>query len=77
MAEPLRADGFHNALQRAGPGKADRQRGHARLVLAHVEGGVKGVYNKAEYLEERVKLMHWWSKYLTSLYIPDNHSDLG
>ena len=31
--------------------------------LAHVEGGVKGVYNKAEYISERVKLMHWWSKY--------------
>lgn len=43
--------------------------------LAHVEGGVKGVYNKAEYLEERVKLMHWWSQYLTSLYTADNHSD--
>lgn len=45
--------------------------------MAHVEGGVKGVYNKAEYISDRIKLMHWWSKYLTSLYIPDNHSDLG
>lgn len=45
--------------------------------LAHSEKGVKGVYNKAEYISERVKLMHWWSKYLTSLYTPENHSDLG
>jgi len=35
--------------------------------LAHVEGGVKGVYNKAEYISERVKLMHWWSSFLSSL----------
>lgn len=45
--------------------------------MAHVEGGVKGVYNKAEYISERVKLMHWWSQYLTSLYTAENHSDLG
>lgn len=43
--------------------------------MAHAEGGVKGVYNKAEYISERIKLMHWWSKYLTSLYIAPNHND--
>ena len=36
--------------------------------LAHVTGGIKGVYNKAEYLEERVKLMRWWSEYLEQLH---------
>lgn len=45
--------------------------------MAHVEGGVKGVYNKAEYISERIKLMRWWSQYLTSLYTAENHSDLG
>lgn len=45
--------------------------------MAHVEGGIKGVYNKAEYISERIKLMHWWSKYLASLYTAENHSDLG
>lgn len=36
--------------------------------LAHTEGGIKGVYNKAEYISERVKLMHWWSSFLCTLY---------
>lgn len=36
--------------------------------LAHVTGGIKGVYNKAEYLQERVKLMQWWSEYLGRLH---------
>ena len=31
--------------------------------LAHVTGGIKGVYNKAKYLEERIKMMRWWSEY--------------
>lgn len=37
--------------------------------LAHVIGGVKGVYNKAEYLQERIKLMQWWSQYLERLHM--------
>ena len=36
--------------------------------LANVEGNtVRGAYNHAEYLLERVKLMQWWSDYLYSL----------
>ena len=36
--------------------------------LAHVEGNtVRGAYNHAEYLPERVRLMQWWSDYLDSL----------
>jgi len=35
--------------------------------LAHVTGGIKGIYNKAEYLQERIKLMQWWSEYLNKL----------
>lgn len=42
--------------------------------MAHIEGGIKGVYNKAEYIGERIKLMRWWSEYLASLYIADNRN---
>lgn len=38
------------------------------MQLAHVEkNNVKGVYNKALYMEERVRLMEWWSDYLDEL----------
>ena len=44
--------------------------------LAHVVSGVKGVYNKAEYLEERVKLMRWWSQFLEELSrTPHGHTE--
>ena len=36
--------------------------------LAHTEGNaVKAAYNHAEYLEERIKLMQWWSDFLEKL----------
>ena len=36
--------------------------------LAHVErNSVRGAYNHAEYLPERVRLMQWWSDYLDGL----------
>jgi integrase len=36
--------------------------------LAHVEGvKVRGVYNKALYLGERMEMMQWWADYLDSL----------
>jgi len=35
--------------------------------LSHVDGSVRGVYNKAQYLEERVKIMQGWSDYLDSV----------
>jgi len=34
--------------------------------LAHTDGSVRGVYNKAQYLEERVKVMQGWSNLLNS-----------
>lgn len=38
------------------------------MQLAHVEkSNVKGVYNKALYMEERVRLMQWWSDFLDDL----------
>lgn len=35
--------------------------------LAHVEGGVAGVYNKAEYLNQRRTMMQWYADYLEAL----------
>jgi len=38
------------------------------IQMAHVEkNNVKGVYNKAIYIEERIRLMKWWSDYLDAL----------
>lgn len=38
------------------------------MQLAHVEkNSIKGVYNKALYLEERVKLMQWWTDFLDAM----------
>ena len=36
--------------------------------LAHIEGNaVRGAYNHAEYMEERIRFMQAWSDYLDSL----------
>lgn len=36
--------------------------------LAHVENNtVRGAYNHAEYMPERIKLMQWWADYLDAL----------
>jgi len=36
--------------------------------LAHAErNSVRGAYNHAEYINERIKLLQWWSDYLESL----------
>jgi integrase len=35
------------------------------MQLAHVEGGVRGVYNAAEYLAGRRIMMQWWADWLT------------
>jgi integrase len=43
------------------------QREHVESGLAHVVGGVEGVYNKAAYLEDRVRMMQWWADYLDDL----------
>lgn len=40
-------------------------RDHVERQLAHVEGNkVRGVYNHAEYMLERRKMMQWWADYL-------------
>jgi len=35
--------------------------------LAHVKNDVRAVYNKANYWDERIRLMQWWSDYLDAL----------
>ena len=35
--------------------------------LAHIEGGMSGTYNKAEYLEQRRELMEWYCHYIYTL----------
>jgi integrase len=42
-------------------------RDHVESALAHVTGGVEGVYNKAAYLNDRKPMMQWWADYLDRL----------
>ena len=35
--------------------------------LAHVEGGVAGIYNQAQYLTQRREMMQWYADYLDAL----------
>jgi len=42
-------------------------REHVEAQLAHVEGGVSGVYNKAIYLEQRRQMMQWYADQLDTL----------
>ena len=38
------------------------------MQLAHKEPNqVKAAYNHAQYLDDRIKLMEWWSNYLMSI----------
>jgi integrase len=34
------------------------------MQLAHVPGGVRGIYNAAQYLGERQRMMRWWGNYI-------------
>lgn len=43
------------------------QRDHVEAALAHVTGGVEGVYNKAAYLADRTPMMQAWADYLDKL----------
>lgn len=33
-------------------------------ALAHEQGGVRGVYNRAEYLEQRREMLQWWADFV-------------
>lgn len=36
-------------------------------ALCHEKGGIKGVYNRAEYAEQRKKMLQWWADYVDSI----------
>lgn len=40
---------------------------HVEAQLAHTEDGVSGVYNKAQYLEQRATMMQWYADHLDTL----------
>lgn len=40
---------------------------YIELQLAHVPGGVRAVYNYAQYLDARRTMMQWWADYLDAL----------
>jgi integrase len=37
------------------------------MQLAHKTQGVKGVYNRAKYLDQRRRMLQWWADYLDQL----------
>ncbi|MEC7118805.1 MAG: tyrosine-type recombinase/integrase [Pseudomonadota bacterium] len=47
-------------------------RDHVEAALAHKVGGVEGVYNKADYLADRIPMMQWWADYLEGLRTESN-----
>lgn len=40
---------------------------HVEAQLAHKEEGISGVYNKAQYLEQRIHMMQWYADHLDAL----------
>jgi integrase len=40
---------------------------HVEAQLSHKKPGVAGVYNKAKYLTQRIKMMQWYANYLDGL----------
>ena len=40
---------------------------HVEAQLSHVKDGVAGVYNKAQYLEQRRQMMQWYADHLDKL----------
>ena len=40
---------------------------HVEAQLAHKEEGISGVYNKAQYLEQRAAMMQWYADHLDKL----------
>lgn len=52
---------------------------HVESALAHVKDGVAGVYNKAQYVEDRKAMMQWYANHLDNLadnqVIPFKHKN--
>lgn len=42
---------------------------HIEAQLAHKEEGVSGIYNKAQYLEQRTTMMQWYADHLDKLVV--------
>lgn len=40
---------------------------HIEAALAHVKDGVAGVYNKAQYLQDRANMMQWYANHLEEI----------
>ena len=40
---------------------------HIEAALAHVKDGVAGVYNKAQYLQDRASMMQWYASHLEEI----------
>ena len=40
---------------------------HVEAQLSHVKEGVRGVYDKSTYLEQRKVMMQWYANYLDKL----------
>lgn len=36
-------------------------------ALSHEKGGVAGIYNRAQYANERKKMLQWWANYIDSI----------
>lgn len=43
------------------------QKDHIESQLAHKEEGISGIYNKAQYLEQRTTMMQWYADHLDKL----------
>ncbi|MOA03340.1 putative prophage CPS-53 integrase [compost metagenome] len=43
------------------------EKAHVEAQLAHIEAGVAGIYNKAQYLPQRQAMMQWYADYLDCL----------
>lgn len=81
--KPISRDSLGNALRRNGITEISphgfrhtastilHERGYSsdaiELQLSHVIGGVKGVYNKAQYLEQRREMMQDWGDYVDNV----------
>jgi len=42
---------------------------HIEAQLSHVKGGVRGVYDKAQYIEQRRSMMQWYADHLDTLAV--------
>ena len=40
---------------------------HIEAQLSHKPSGVRGIYNKAQYLEQRTTMMQWYADHLDGL----------